>query len=71
MIKLSRLSIVYIYLAVATAAFGSVLTVVVVLGAAYFGLDLYRNLWLLAIPLVFSLVLNICLIELYFKFWDK
>jgi len=65
------LLITYIYLAVATAAFGSILTVVVVIGAWFLGLDIYRNLWLLAIPLVFSLILNVCLIELYLKYRKK
>lgn len=65
------LLITYIYLAVATAAFGSVLTVVVVIGAWFLGLDIYRNLWLLAIPLILSLILNVCLIELYLKFGKK
>jgi len=66
-----NLSTAYIYLAIATVAFGSVLTVAVVLGARYFILDIYRNVWMLAIPLVLSLVFNVCLIELYRKYGRK
>jgi len=57
----------YIYLAAGCVVVGTLLTYLLLLGSQYFGIDLMANIWLLAIPLLFALVLNVILIELYKK----
>jgi hypothetical protein len=37
----------------------------------YFGIDIYKNLWLLLVPLILSIALNITIIELYRKYKKK
>jgi len=61
----------YIYLAVGTGALGTVLTLAVLFVCQHHGIDVSRNLWVLAIPIGLSLLLNILLIELYSKFKRK
>jgi hypothetical protein len=60
-----------IYLAIGCGALGTLLAFVLVFTCQYFGIDLYKNLWLLLIPLVLSIALNITFIELYRKFKKK
>ena len=57
----------YIYLAAGCVVVGTLLTYLLLLGSQYFGIDLMASIWLLAIPLLFALVLNVILIELYKK----
>ena len=61
----------YIVLAVACIAVGVVLTFVVLGETVRMGIDINEKLWVLAIPAVLSLILNIILLELYRKFWKK
>ncbi len=58
----------YIILAAGCIAVGLVLTFIVLGVSVRAGLDLNENLWLLAIPAVLALSLNIVLLELYRKF---
>ena len=60
-----------IYLAVGCAALGVVITFIMVYACQYFGIDIYKNLWLLLVPLFLSIALNITFIELYRKFKKK
>lgn len=60
-----------IYFAVGCAALGIVITFIMVYACQYFGIDIYKNLWLLLIPLFLSIALNIIFIELYRKFKKK
>ena len=60
-----------IYLAVGCAALGVVLTFILVFACQHFGVNIYRNLWLLLIPVTLSISLNICFIELYRKYKRK
>ena len=60
-----------IYFAVGCAALGIVFAFILVFACQYFGIDVYKNLWLLLIPLVLSISLNIMIIELYGKFKRK
>ena len=58
----------YIYLAVGCAVVGVVMTFVVLGVCQYFGISIDKNIWVLAIPAVFSVVLNVSLLELYRKY---
>lgn len=60
-----------IYFAVGCAAIGVVITFIMVYTCAYFGINIYKNLWLLLVPLFLSIALNITIIELYRKFKKK
>ena len=57
----------YIYLAAGCVIVGTFLTYVLLLGSQYFGIDLMANIWMLAMPLLLALVLNVFLIEVYKK----
>lgn len=57
-----------IYLAVSCGFLGIVITFLVLLACKYFSLDLSRNWWVAAIPVVLAVVLNVCLIELFRKY---
>ena len=63
--KPENLTLYYIYLAVACGAMGIVLTFAVLFICEYYGIDIAKNLWVLAIPITLSLLLNISLVELY------
>jgi hypothetical protein len=60
-----------IYFAVGCAALGMVFAFILVFACQYFGIDIYKHLWLLLVPLVLSISLNILAIELYGKFKRK
>ena len=60
-----------IFLAVITLLLGIIITFVLVLITQFFGIDILKNLWLLAIPVVLSIVLNILFLELYRKYKKK
>ncbi len=61
----------YISLAAGCVFIGTILTYLLLFGSAYFGIDLMSNVWLFAIPLLMSLLLNVLFIELYRKFGRK
>ncbi len=61
----------YIFLAVGCVVVGVVVTFVVLGASVRLGINIEENLWVLAIPAVFSLTLNILLLELYRKFRKK
>ncbi len=58
----------YLYLAIGCAALGVIITFLLILACAYFGIDVYKHLWVLAIPVTVAVVLNICFLELYRKY---
>ena len=58
----------YIFLAVSCVAVGVVLTFVVLCVCVRLGIDINENFWIVAIPAVLSIILNITLLELYRKF---
>ena len=60
-----------IYFAVGCAALGVLFAFILVFALQYFDVDIYKHLWLLLIPLVLSISLNILAIELYGKFKRK
>ena len=61
----------YIFLASGCAVVGVVVTFVVLGVSVRLGISIEENLWILAIPAVFSLILNISLLELYRKYRQK
>lgn len=63
-----NLVITYIFLAIGCGFLGVVITFAVIFACQYYEIDIYKNLWVLAIPVTVSLFLNICFIELYRKF---
>jgi hypothetical protein len=63
--KPENLTLYYIYLAIACGATGTLLTFAVLFGCQYYRIDIAKNLWVLAIPVTLSLLLNIGLVELY------
>ncbi|MBI4303927.1 MAG: hypothetical protein HY665_06275 [Chloroflexi bacterium] len=65
MSKPESLILQYIYLAIGSGILGVVITFIVLFACQYFGIDINRNLWVLAIPVTLSVLLNICFIELY------
>ena len=62
----------YIFLAAGCAAVGVVITFIVLGVSRRLGIDVIgESLWVLAIPAVLSVTLNILLLELYRKFRKK
>ncbi len=57
-----------IYLAVSCAMVGIVLVYALLIACQYYNIDLFLNWWLLAIPVVLAVMLNVMLIELYRKY---
>lgn len=62
-----NLVISYLYLAIGCGVVGVIITFFLILFCAYFGIDIYKNLWLLAIPVTVSVFLNVLFIEIYRK----
>ena len=58
----------YIYLAIGCGTLGVVITFIVIFALQYFSIDVYKNLWVLAIPVALSALLNVLFIELYRKY---
>ena len=58
----------YIFLAAGCVAVGVVLTFVVLGMSVRLGVNIEENFWVLAIPAVLSLTLNVVLLELYHKY---
>jgi hypothetical protein len=61
----------YIFLAVGCVAVGMVLVFVVLGVCQRLGINIDKNMWVVAIPAVLSLILNITLLELYRKYRKK
>ncbi len=62
---------IYIYLAVGCVALGMILTFIVLFICQYFNIDISQNLWIIAIPAVLSILLNIVFIELFLRYRKK
>jgi hypothetical protein len=60
-----HLVLVYICLAAGCVMLGTGITFALLAVCAYFSIDIMRNLWLLAVPLFASLIINVLLIEIY------
>jgi hypothetical protein len=62
---------IYVFLAMGSIGLGIILSFVVVFACQYFGIDIFENLWILALPLVIAVIVNICFIELYSRYKRK
>ena len=58
----------YIFLASGCVAVGVVIVFVVLAACQRLGINIEKNLWVLAIPAVLAIILNIILLELYHRF---
>jgi hypothetical protein len=61
----------YIYLACGCVVLGTVFTYLLLAITTSRGVDLFNNLWLLGIPSVLSVSVNVLLVELYNRFREK
>jgi hypothetical protein len=61
----------YITLAAGCVSFGVILTFVMLGITARMGVDINKNFWIVALPAIASLTLNVALLELYRKFRKK
>jgi hypothetical protein len=61
----------YIFLAAGCVSVGMVITFVVLGVCQRLGVNIDENLWVVAIPAVLTLILNVTLLELYRKFRRK
>ncbi len=61
----------YIYLAVASGMMGGIIIFFGILAAFFFGIDLLNNMWIIGVPVVLSILINIFFIELYRKYKGK
>ncbi|MDD5398162.1 MAG: hypothetical protein PHU70_03675 [Dehalococcoidia bacterium] len=62
---------IYASLAIGCAGLGILLTLVLLMVCQYFDIDLAQNLWLISLPVVIAVALNIWFIELYDRFKKK
>ena len=58
----------YVYLAVGSLALGIIITFAMLFLCQLLAVDINNNLWLIAIPIVVSIALNIWFIELYDRY---
>jgi hypothetical protein len=58
----------YISLAAGSVFLGTIFTYLLVIGVAYYNIDLSANYWLLAMPSALSLLLNVLFVEAYKRF---
>jgi hypothetical protein len=56
-----------IFLGVASVFVGVIFIFAEVMICSYFKIDMLNNIWLLGIPAILSIALNICFLELYRK----
>ncbi|MBN1691569.1 MAG: hypothetical protein JW901_11155 [Dehalococcoidia bacterium] len=56
---------VYVYLAVGCGMLGVVFTYGMMLVCLYYGIDVASNMWIIIIPIVLAISLNIFLIEVF------
>jgi hypothetical protein len=58
----------YVYLAVGSLALGILITFLMLFLCQFFGIDINKNLWMIAIPIILAIALNIWFIELYDRY---
>jgi hypothetical protein len=62
-----ELIFLYLYMAGSVVALGTGITFLILFVCAYYRIDILTHLWLLCIPPLSSLLINVFLIELYRK----
>ncbi len=58
----------YIILAAGCLSLGIIITFIVLWISQRLGIDINENWWIVAIPVVLSLIINIILVEIYHRF---
>jgi membrane protein DedA with SNARE-associated domain len=71
MARRDRFILELIYFAIGCAALGVLFAFILVFALQYFDIDIYKHLWLLLMPLVLAIALNILAIELYGRYRRK
>jgi len=66
-LKKRNLIFTYIYLATSCIAGGIGILFIVLIVCQKFGIDIFTHLWVLAIPVALTLLINVGIIELYNK----
>lgn len=61
----------YVYLAVGSLALGIIITFIMLFICQVLAVDINKNLWLISIPIILAIVLNIWFIELYDRYQKK
>ncbi|MCX6008365.1 MAG: hypothetical protein NTZ34_14065 [Chloroflexi bacterium] len=61
----------YVYLAVGSLALGIIITFIMLFLCQVLAVDINKNLWLIAIPIILAIALNIWFIELYDRYRKK
>ena len=61
----------YVYLAVGSLAMGIIITFGMLFLCQVFDVDINMNLWLISIPIILAIALNIWFIELYDRYRRK
>jgi membrane protein DedA with SNARE-associated domain len=61
----------YVYLAVGSLALGIIITFIMLFLCQVLAVDINKNLWLIAIPIILAIALNIWFIELYDRYRRK
>ncbi len=57
----------YIYFAIGCGMLGIIMCFILFYVCLYFNIDIFKNLWLITIPVILAVFLNILLIELFFR----
>jgi hypothetical protein len=57
----------YIFLAAGCVSLGIVITFVVLGVCRYLGIDIDKHWWIVGVPVVLSLIINVALVEIYRK----
>ena len=58
---------VYVFFGVISGLVGVIISFVVVFICYSMGIDILQNLWVIAIPVILAVVLNLILVEIYFR----
>jgi membrane protein DedA with SNARE-associated domain len=61
----------YVILAAGCVLVGIILALLMLTVGWQFGLNVFRNLWMLAIPAVLAVIINVLLLELYLRLKKK
>jgi hypothetical protein len=56
-----------VFLGASCVVMGSIFTFILVAVCSYFNIDIFKNVWLLGIPAILSIGLNIFLLEMFRK----
>ena len=57
----------YIYFAIGCGMLGIIMSCILFYVCVYFSIDIFENLWLITVPVILAVFLNILFIELYFR----